>query len=178
MAVTHLSFLVTYLSHLSPLFTWVVAKEDGEEKIMLSGTLGESSLKLKWAWITQFAISPETALRLILSSCFSEKDNRGACTWFKCPLLCDWQEVLFTFSAKQNHFHLKAGFKQTPEQSLFPLFPVNHITAASARLNVLMEHCHCNSFQPVWYYYYLFLHFYSRRQQTTTALIYFSCCRP
>lgn len=119
------------VSSQSSVYIWVVAKEDGEEKIMLSGTLGGSSLKLKWAWITQFAISPETALRLILSSCSSEKDNRGACTRFKCPLLCDWQEVLFTFSAKQNHFHLKAGFKQTPEQSLFPLFPVNHITATS-----------------------------------------------
>lgn len=143
------------VSSQSSVYIWVVAKEDGEEKIMLSGTLGGSSLKLKWAWITQFAISVETALNLILSSCSSEKDNKGACIRFKCPLLCDWQVVIFTVSAKQNHFHLTARFKQTSKPSLFPLFPVNCITAwkaTSAHLNALMEHCNCNSFQPVWYF--------------------------
>lgn len=107
------------VSSQSSVYIWVVAKKDGEEKIMLSGTLGGSSLKLKWAWITHFAISPEAALKLILSSSSSENDKRGSWIWFKCLLLCDWQEILFTVSAKQNHFHLKTGIKPKPEQSLF-----------------------------------------------------------
>lgn len=91
----------------SSVYMRVVAKEDGEEEIMLSGTLGGSSLKLKWAWITQLAISAETALRLILPSCSSEKDNTGACFRFKCLLLCDWQRLLFTVSVKLTCFCLK-----------------------------------------------------------------------
>lgn len=55
MAVTHFSFLLTSLSlsvslpfsSQSSVYVAAVAEEDGGEKIMLSGTLGGNSLKLK-----------------------------------------------------------------------------------------------------------------------------------
>lgn len=148
------------VSSQSSVYIWVVAKKDGEEKIMLSGTLGGSSLKLKWAWITHFAISPEAALKLILSSSSSENDKRGSWIWFKCLLLCDWQEILFTVSAKQNHFHRKTGKTRTvPIHAHFYQWTTSQLKqqllSSWSRLNALMEHCHCQLFSHSVVFFYV-----------------------